>query len=178
MRWPSVLAAWPSRSANTKPERIETWLRKNARHRARQTARSVSAKRSDQNPPSAGFFMAISVRQNHERITMKTWAAIALGCLMLAGGAMAVQAYKAPKVSINCQSKGGAGSCVVQNTGGTSADVDAQVILICRDGEHAAHLSARVEPNSHVTKIIEEFDPSVGLLTSCAGIDYRSVLVR
>jgi hypothetical protein len=99
--------------------------------------------------------------------------------ILIVAGAGAMEAMKPqPKVSIRCTARLDTGHCEVENTGGKIGDVDAQVVMVCRDGEHTAHLSARVEPHSHVTKIIEGFEPSVGILSSCAGIDYRSVYVR
>lgn len=109
---------------------------------------------------------------------MRTWAVVGLvfiGVVVVVG---AIQANKPkPEVSWRCETKGDGGSCKVENNGGLSADVDFNVVLVCKDGEHLAHVSARVDPHSHVTKIIDSFEPGVGLLSSCAGIDYRAPMV-
>ena len=109
---------------------------------------------------------------------MHTWAKIALVIILLILGAGALHLEKQPKVSISCKARLDSGSCDVENKGGTTADIDANVVFVCRDGEHMAHVSARVESNSLVTKIIDGFEPPVGLLSTCAGINYRDFLVR
>jgi hypothetical protein len=110
---------------------------------------------------------------------MRLWAriglAIVVGFLLLAS----LQLIKPkPEVSWKCETKGDAGSCVVENKGGASGDVDFNVVVVCHDGEHLAHVSARVDPHSHVTKIIDGFQPSVAIFSKCAGIDYRTPMVR
>lgn len=110
---------------------------------------------------------------------MRVWARIGLGFIVAVAGLAAVQAMKPkPEVSWKCEAKGDAGSCKVENKGGRGADVDFNVIVVCRDGEHQAHVSARVDAHSHVTKIIDSFEPGVGLFGKCAGIDYRDPIVR
>jgi hypothetical protein len=107
---------------------------------------------------------------------MQTWAKVGLAFIVVVIGAVAMQGKA--EVSIKCTAKGDSGSCVIENKGGKGGNVEADVIVVCHDGEHSAHVAARVEANNHVTKIIDGFTPSVGLLTSCAGIDYRNFSVR
>jgi hypothetical protein len=110
---------------------------------------------------------------------MRLWARIGLAFLVGFGLLVALQLIKPkPQISISCTTKGGTGDCVVDNRGGQGADVDVNVVLVCRDGEHVAHISARVDPRNHTTKVIEEFEPSVGIFTKCVGIDYKDMLVR
>lgn len=110
---------------------------------------------------------------------MQTWAKIGVVLIVVAVvAAWAQQTQSTPKVTIQCKANGDAGSCVFENKGSRAGNVEADVVLVCRDGEHLAHVSAFVEANNHVTKIIDGFAPSVGLLTSCAGIDYRNVTVK
>jgi hypothetical protein len=109
---------------------------------------------------------------------MRTWAKVGLVFItVVAVAAVASQRGKA-EMSITCSAKGGSGDCKIENNGSSAGNFDADVILVCRDGEHTAHVAARVEAHNHVTKIIDRFQPSVGLLTSCAGIDYRNMAVK
>lgn len=107
---------------------------------------------------------------------MQTWAKVGLVFITIV--VVAAVAQGKPEVSIKCGVKSGVGECVIDNKGSKYGDVQADVILVCRDGEHSAHVAARVEPGSHVTKIIERFEPRLGFLSSCAGIDYRNFTVR
>lgn len=114
---------------------------------------------------------------------MRSWAKVGLLVVLIVVGygavLAAIEAKKpAPRVSISCTAHVDSGDCKVENKGGATADVDVNVVVVCHDGEHTAHVSARVEPYSHVTKIIDAFEPSIGLLTRCPGIDYRDFLVR
>jgi hypothetical protein len=107
---------------------------------------------------------------------MQTWAKI--GIVFITIVVVAAMAQGKPEVSIRCSANGGTGSCVMDNKGSRAGQVEADVILVCRDGEHAAHVSAKVDAGNHVTKIIDSFNPRVGLLTTCAGIDYRNFTVK
>ena len=107
---------------------------------------------------------------------MRTWAKV--GIVFITIVVVAAMAQGKPEVSMKCEAKGGSGSCVIENKGSKAGDVEVDVILVCRDGEHLAHLAAKVEAGNHVTKIIDGFTPSVGILTSCAGIDYRNFRVK
>lgn len=110
---------------------------------------------------------------------MRLWAKIGLTFILIVVGFGVLQAVNPkPEVSIECRAKGDSGDCRVENKGGVTADVDVNVVVVCHDGEHLAHLSARVDARSHQTKVIESFEPSVGFLTKCAGIDYRNFQVR
>lgn len=107
---------------------------------------------------------------------MQTWAKIALVLITIV--VVAGLARGKPEMSIKCSAKGDGGSCQIENKGGATGDFAADVILVCRDGEHVAHVAERVEAHNHVTKIIDGFNPSVGLFTSCAGIDYRNMSAK
>lgn len=109
---------------------------------------------------------------------MKTWAKVGLVfIIVVVGGAMLMENNRA-KMGISCSAKGDAGTCKVENNGSSTGTLDVDVVMVCRDGEHIAHVSAVVEPKNHATKIIDGFTPSVGLLSSCAGIDYRNMKVK
>lgn len=110
---------------------------------------------------------------------MRLWAGAGPG-VVVAFAVFAGLALSKPKphVSFQCEARHDEGSCQIENKGGVSADVDVNVVAACRDGEHLAHVSARVDAYGKVTKIIEGFEPGVGLLTTCPGIDFRDVLVR
>lgn len=107
---------------------------------------------------------------------MRTWAKVGLVFITIV--IIAGVAQGKPEMSIKCSAKGDSGSCQIHNKGSAAGDFEADVVLVCRDGEHVAHVSARVEAGNHVTKIIDEFKPGVGLFASCAGIDYRNLKVR
>ncbi len=110
---------------------------------------------------------------------MRVWARMGLGFIVAVAGLAAVQAMKPkPEVSWKCEAHGDSGSCKAENKGGRGAEVDFDVVLVCRDGEHLAHVSARVDAHSHATKIVDSFEPAVGLFSKCAGIDYRDQMVR
>lgn len=110
---------------------------------------------------------------------MKLWARIGLGFIVGVGLLVALQAITPrPEMSWQCKTQGDSGDCVLENKGGASGEVNFDVALVCHDGEHLAHISATVDPHSHVTKIIDGFTPSVGLFSNCAGIDYRHKTVR
>lgn len=110
---------------------------------------------------------------------MKTWAKVGLVFIMLVVGAVAMQETRGkPEVSISCNAKGNAGTCVVKNNGSADGNVEVDVVLVCRDGEHISHLTTLVTAKNHVTKIIDGFSPEVGLFSNCAGIDYRNMTVR
>lgn len=110
---------------------------------------------------------------------MSLWARIGLAVIVAFALLVGLQLIKPrPEVSWECKTSGDGGSCVVENKGGASADVDFNLVLVCKDGEHQAHVSARADARSHVTKIIDSFEPSVGLFSKCAGIDYRNPMVR
>lgn len=110
---------------------------------------------------------------------MRTWAQIGLVFILIAGGAAVVEANKPkPEISLECHAKGDSGDCRVENKGGATGDVDVNVVLVCHDGEHLAHISARVDPHSYQTKIIDSFEPSVKLFSQCAGIDYRNWIIK
>lgn len=107
---------------------------------------------------------------------MRMWAKVGLIFVVVVVVAVAVRGR--PEVSINCSTKGGSGECVIDNKGNAAGNFETDVILVCRDGEHKTHVSARVEAHNHVTKIIDGFEPSVGFLTTCAGLDYRNLSVN
>lgn len=107
---------------------------------------------------------------------MRTWAKVGLVFITLV--VVASMAQGNPEMTIKCSAKGDNGSCRIENKGNAAGDFEADIVLVCRDGEHIAHVSARVEAHNHVTKIIDEFKPSVGLFTTCAGIDYRNMSVK
>jgi len=107
---------------------------------------------------------------------MRTWAKIGLVFLTLV--IVAALAKGRPEVSIQCRAKGDTGDCQITNKGNAAGDFEADVVLVCRDGEHIAHVAGRVEAQNHVTKIIGGFTPSVGLFDKCVGIDYRNVSVK
>jgi hypothetical protein len=107
---------------------------------------------------------------------MRTWAKVGLVFVTLV--IVAGMAQGKPEISIKCNAKGGSGSCIVDNNGGAAGDFETDVVLVCRDGEHVAHISGRVEAGNHVTKIIDEFKPGIGLFATCAGIDYRNMRVK
>lgn len=110
---------------------------------------------------------------------MRTWAKVGLVFLLIVAGFGAMQSSRPrPEIEIKCETRGDSGHCQLENKGGASGDVDVNVVLVCRDGEHLAHMSARVDAHNHTTKIIEGFEPSVGLLSNCAGIDYRNFLIK
>jgi hypothetical protein len=107
---------------------------------------------------------------------MQTWAKV--GLVFIAVVVVAAMARGKPEVQIKCSAKGDSGECVIENKGSAAGNFEADVVLVCRDGEHMAHVSAKVEAHNHVTKIINGFNPSVGVFTSCAGIDYRNMSVK
>jgi hypothetical protein len=107
---------------------------------------------------------------------MRTWAKVGLVFITIV--VVAGLARGKPEMSIRCSAKGDSGSCQVENKGGATGDFAADVVLVCRDGEHVAHVAERVEAHNHVTKIIDGFNPGVGMFTTCAGIDYRNMSVK
>lgn len=108
---------------------------------------------------------------------MRTWAKVGLAFIVVVVVAGVAHGSK-PEMAISCTARGDSGDCKIENKGSTAGHFEADVIAVCRDGEHSAHIAANVEPHNHVTKIIDGFTPSVGLLTNCAGIDYRNMAVK
>lgn len=110
---------------------------------------------------------------------MQTWAKVGLAFIAVVFVASAIQANKPrPAISWECKIRGDAGDCVIDNKGGAGADVEFDVVRVCHDGEHVARVSARVDAQSHTTKIVDGFNPSIGLLSNCVGIDYRNKSLR
>jgi archaellum component FlaG (FlaF/FlaG flagellin family) len=110
---------------------------------------------------------------------MQTWAKVGVIFItVVLVAAVAEGTQGKPEVSIKCNSRGDTGTCIIENKGKKAGSVEADVIAVCRDGEHMARVSARVEPGNHATKIIDRFTPSITPKSECVGIDYRNFAVK
>ena len=83
---------------------------------------------------------------------MQTWAKV--GLVFIALAVAAGMARGKPEVQIKCSAKDDSGECVVENKGSATGTFDADVILVCRDGEHVAHVSANVEAHNESPSVV------------------------
>jgi hypothetical protein len=61
---------------------------------------------------------------------------------------------------------------------GPDCDLDVNVIYACRDGEHLAHVLARLDARSDITKTVEASETNPGFADDMRRVDSRNVIVR
>lgn len=83
---------------------------------------------------------------------------------------------KQVKLEWNCQgTTKNSMQCHISNTGQAAGSVCFDVVQVCQNGEHAAHVcSETIEPGNTEDKVITAFTPPVGWLETCMGTEVRN----
>ena len=98
------------------------------------------------------------------------WAITTLLLLTLGG------CSKQVKVEWNCKGTSkNSMQCEFRNNGQASGEACFDIVQICGNGEHVAHVcSGTIQPGSMDNKVVTSFSPQVGLLESCMGTEFRN----
>jgi hypothetical protein len=84
------------------------------------------------------------------------------------------------KFSAECKNTGrDSMQCVLRNGTGRDAEYCADVVKVCKDGDHVAQLCSGLMHSGEVTsKVARDFQPKVKFFATCMGIEFRNRSIR
>ncbi len=90
------------------------------------------------------------------------------------------QLARQDKFSVQCKETGrNSMQCMVSNNTGRDAEYCADVVKVCKDGDHVAPLCTGVMRSGEATsKVVRDFQPKVKFFAGCMGIEFRNRSIR
>jgi hypothetical protein len=84
------------------------------------------------------------------------------------------------KFSVQCKGTGrNSLQCAIQNNTSRDAEYCADVVKVCKDGDHVAQLCSGVMRSGEATsKVVHDFQPKVKFFAGCMGIEFRNRSIR
>ena len=84
------------------------------------------------------------------------------------------------KFNVQCKNTGrDSMQCMVQNNTSRDAEYCADVVKVCKDGDHVAQLCSGLMRSGEATsKVVRDFQPKIKFFAGCMGIEFRNRSIR
>ena len=84
------------------------------------------------------------------------------------------------KFNVQCKNTGRESmQCMVQNNTSRDAEYCADVVKVCKNGDHVAQLCSGPMHSGEVkSKVVRDFQPKIKFFAGCMGIEFRNRSIR
>lgn len=90
------------------------------------------------------------------------------------------QLEREQKFAVECKNTGrNSLQCIAHNNTSRDAEYCADVVKVCKDGDHVATLCTGVMRSGETTsKVVHDFQPKIKFFAGCMGIEFRNRSIR